>query len=81
MVTGRAPARRPWETPPPYGAPMQWFTLLVRGFGAAGATANARAQLEADHQIRLQAAVVAQRVQRSGAPARPLEPVAGPRAA
>ncbi len=60
---------------------MQWFTLLVRGFGAAGATANARAQLEADHQIRLQAAVVAQRVQRSGAPARPLEPVAGPRAA
>ena len=46
---------------------MRRFTLLVRGFGAAGAAANARAELESAHVQHLQATLVAKRVhQRSG---------------
>lgn len=44
---------------------MRRFTLLMRGFGAAGAAANARAELEAAHVQCLQAALVAKRVQQS----------------
>lgn len=52
---------------------MRRFTLLVRGFGAAGAAANARAELESAHVQHLQAALVVKRVQqRSGGGGVPL---------
>lgn len=46
-------------------SPMRRFTFLLRGFGAAGAAANARAELESAHIQCLQAAMVARRVQQS----------------
>ena len=44
---------------------MRRFTSFMGGFGAAGATANARAELETAHVTCLQAAMVARRVQQS----------------
>lgn len=44
---------------------MRRLTLLLRGFGAAGATANARSELESAHITCLQAAMVAKRVHQS----------------
>ena len=60
---------------------MTWLPSLLRGLGTAGATANARAELESAHIRNLQATIVAQRVNRSGAPGRPLSPVAEARVA
>lgn len=61
---------------------MRQFTSLMSGFGAAGAAANAKAELETAHTQRLQAALVAKRVnQRSGAASVPLTPATGRRAA
>ncbi|HWJ98058.1 MAG TPA: hypothetical protein VNQ33_07855 [Acidimicrobiales bacterium] len=60
---------------------MTWLPSLLRGLGTAGATANARAELETAHTRNLQAAIVAQRVNRSGHAGRPLPPVAEARVA
>jgi hypothetical protein len=61
---------------------MRRFTSLLRGFGAAGAAANARAELEAAHVRTLQVALAAKRVhRRSGRPGVPLAPAAEARAA
>lgn len=61
---------------------MRRFTLLLRGFGAAGAAANARAELETAHVQHLQAALVAKRVhQRSGSADDPLSSAAAARVA
>jgi len=60
---------------------MQWLPLSFRGLGAAGATANARAELESAHLRTLQANVVVRRVNRSGRPGEPLLPAAGARVA
>ncbi|MFN8017266.1 MAG: hypothetical protein U0P45_03990 [Acidimicrobiales bacterium] len=46
---------------------MNWLLPLLRGFGNAGATANARAELQTAHDRNLQAALVVQRVSRAGA--------------
>ncbi|HWJ61078.1 MAG TPA: hypothetical protein VNS19_03835 [Acidimicrobiales bacterium] len=59
---------------------MTWLPSLLRGLGTAGATANARAELETAHVRTLQAAIVAQRVNRSGA-GHPLSPAAEARVA
>ena len=61
--------------------PMTWLPSLLRGIGTAGATANARAELETAHVRTLQAAIVAQRVNRSGATGHPLLPAAEARVA
>ena len=50
---------------------MRFVFSFVRGLGASGAAANARAELALAHDARLQAALVARRVDRhlsSGAP-------------
>jgi hypothetical protein len=60
---------------------MTWLPSLLRGLGTAGATANARAELESAYVRHLQAAIVAQRVNRSGATGRPLLPAAEARVA
>lgn len=44
---------------------MRRFSSFMGGFGAAGAAANARAELETAHVTCLQAAMVARRVQQS----------------
>lgn len=59
---------------------MTWLPSLFRGLGAAGATANARAELESNHVRNLQATIVAQRVNRSGT-GHPLSPAAEARVA
>lgn len=41
---------------------MRRFPLLVRGLGAAGAAANAKAELEAIHRRDVQATVVVRKV-------------------
>lgn len=53
---------------------MNWLPPMLRGLGAAGAAANARAELESAHIRHLQAALVAKRVNTShlGAPLSPL---------
>ena len=48
---------------------MRRFTLLLSGFGASGATANARAELESARFTHMQAALVVRRVQQSFGPA------------
>lgn len=60
---------------------MTWLPSLLRGLGTAGATANARAELESAHVRNLQATIVAQRVNRSGATGHPLLPAAEARVA
>jgi hypothetical protein len=60
---------------------MTWLPSLLRGLGTAGATANARAEVETAHVRTLQAAVVAQRVNRSGGHGLPLSPSAEARVA
>ena len=60
---------------------MQWLPSIIRGLGTAGATANARAELETAHVRNLQATLVAQRVNRSGATGHPLLPAAEARVA
>lgn len=59
---------------------MSWLIPLLRGLGTAGATANARAELESAHVRHLQAALVAKRVNTSSA-GKPLSPLAGARVA
>ncbi|WP_426571213.1 hypothetical protein [Aquihabitans sp. McL0605] len=59
---------------------MNWLPPLLRGLGTAGAAANARAELETAHVRNLQAALVVQRVNRSGA-GHPLLPAAEVRVA
>ena len=51
---------------------MTWLPSLLRGLGTAGATANARAELETAHVRTLQAALVARRVNGSGGAGVPL---------
>ena len=61
---------------------MRRFSLLLRGFGAAGAAANARAELDEAHVRSLQATLVAKRVrERSGPVGVPLTLAAEPRVA
>ena len=61
---------------------MRRFTLILSGFGAAGAAANARAELTSAHDTHLQAALLVRRVQQSVGPAGvPLTPVAVARVA
>jgi len=60
---------------------MTWLPSLLRGLGTAGATANARAELESAHVRTLQAAIVARRVNRSGQDGLPLSPSAEARVA
>ena len=60
---------------------MRWIPLPLRGLGAAGATANARAELEQAHVRTLQAALVARRVNRYGGSGEPLTPAAEARVA
>ncbi|QXC59119.1 hypothetical protein KSP35_11905 [Aquihabitans sp. G128] len=61
---------------------MRRFTFLLGGLGAAGATANAKAELESAHVSNLQATLVATRVaQRSGSTGVPLTPAAEARVA
>lgn len=60
---------------------MTWLPSLLRGLGTAGATANARAELETAHIRHLQATIVAQRVNRSGPAGHPLSPAAEARVA
>ncbi len=61
---------------------MRRFTLFISGFGAAGAAANARAELESAHDTHLQAALMVRRVQQSVGPAGvPLTPAAEARVA
>jgi hypothetical protein len=60
---------------------MTWLPPLLRGLGTAGATANARAELETTHIRHLQATIVAQRVNRSGGTGHPLLPAAEARVA
>lgn len=60
---------------------MTWLPSLLRGLGTAGATANARAELETAHVRNLQATLVVQRVNRSGATGHPLLPAAEARVA
>lgn len=60
---------------------VNWLPSPLRSLGAAGATANARAELESTHVRNLQAAIVARRVNRSGTPGTPLSPVAEARVA
>lgn len=60
---------------------MNWLPSLISGLGTAGATANARAELETAHVRNLQAAIVVQRVNRSGATGHPLLPAAEARVA
>jgi len=60
---------------------MTWLPSLLRGLGTAGATANARDELESAHVRNLQATIVAQRVNRSGTPGLPLSPAAEQRVA
>jgi hypothetical protein len=81
MVTARERGGRPGETPDPYGSPMRRLTLLIRGLGAAGAVANARAELETAHVTNLQAVILARRVNSSGRAGEPLSPVAEVRVA
>ncbi|HMS90010.1 MAG TPA: hypothetical protein PK748_12875 [Acidimicrobiales bacterium] len=50
---------------------MRQLTFLLRGLGAAGAAANARAELERDYSSHVQAEIVVRRVRRTvtaGAP-------------
>lgn len=60
---------------------MQRLLPLIRGLGAAGATANARAELQSAHDRTLQAAIVARRVTGSSPAGRPLSPAAAARVA
>ena len=60
---------------------MNWLSSLISGLGTAGATANARAELETAHVRNLQATLVVQRVNRSGATGHPLLPAAAVRVA
>ena len=46
---------------------MEWLPHLFRSLGSAGATANARAELEATHLRNLQASILVRRVNRSSA--------------
>jgi hypothetical protein len=59
---------------------MNRLIPLLRGFGASGAAANARAELESAYLRTLQAAAVARRVNRSGG-SDPLSPAAEARVA
>lgn len=77
MNAGDDPPQHPVRTVPG----MTWLPSLLRGLGTAGATANARAELETAHVRNLQATIVAQRVNRSGATGRPLLPAAEARVA
>lgn len=60
---------------------MNWLPSPLRGLGTAGATANARAELESAHVRNLQAAIVVRRVNRTGEPGTPLSPAADARVA
>lgn len=62
-------------------AAMNPLLSLLRGLGPAGATANARAELESAHLIALQAEIVARRVNASGPADAPLAPAARARVA
>lgn len=46
---------------------MEWLPHLFRSLGSAGATANARAELEQHHLRNLQASILVKRVNRSSA--------------
>lgn len=46
---------------------MDWLPHLLHRLGSAGATENARAELEATHLRNLQASVLVRRVNRSSA--------------
>ena len=59
---------------------MDWLPHLLHRLGSAGATENARAELEATHLRNLQASIVASRVNRSSA-GLPLSSVAEARVA
>ncbi len=76
MVSGWSPAVNARDDPTqhPFSTvrAMTWLPSLLRGLGTAGATANARAELETAHIRTLQATIVAQRVNRSGAIGDPL---------
>jgi hypothetical protein len=45
---------------------MTWLLPLLRGFGAAGAAANARAELDSARATAQQATIVAHRVNAAG---------------
>lgn len=77
MHAGDDGPQHPFRTVPA----MTWLPSLLRGLGTAGATANARAELETAHVRTLQAAVVARRVNRSGGVGAPLAPAAEARVA
>ncbi len=62
-------------------AGMTWLPSLLRGLGTAGATANARDELDSAHVRNLQATLVVRRVTRSGATGHPLLPAAEARVA
>lgn len=59
---------------------MDWLPHLLRSLGPTGATANARAELEATHLRNLQATIVVRRVTRSSV-GLPLLPAAAARVA
>jgi hypothetical protein len=61
--------------------PMNPLLSLLRGLGPAGATANARAELESAHLIALQAEILVRRVNASGPADAPLAPAARARVA
>ena len=68
MHAGDDGPQHPFRTVPA----MTWLPSLLRGLGTAGATANARAELESAHVRTLQAAIVARRVNGSGGAGVPL---------
>ena len=68
MHAGDDGPQHPFRTVPA----MTWLPSLLRGLGTAGATANARAELETAHVRTLQAALVARRVNGSGGAGVPL---------
>lgn len=55
---------------------MRQLTSLLRGLGAAGAAANARAELEREHSSHVQAEIVVRRVGRAVTAGSPLTPPA-----
>lgn len=60
---------------------MRWIPSPLLGLGAAGATANARAELDSTYARTLQATLVVRRVNRSGEIGDPLSPAAEARVA
>lgn len=55
---------------------MRQLTSLLRGLGAAGAAANARAELEYHHRSHVRAEIVVRRVGRTVTAGAPLAPPA-----